>query len=259
MIVGWQNTLLANVYVYVDYEYLQNNISHSYTTVFSSYQNETQTIDSLKLYAQEPVKVNIRVEDKYGNSVPAKDTTIVLLTDEKLIKTGWILPDPGTEIGGIVQARGDYLGGDISKVIDGLTEKDIMQNFFRSIANPWNLIIDLGDKYELSQILTNQRYSSMEYSDVQGAYYRGDNVLAYNMYIWDEASNSWVFVSRHNITTPIVKQDTDYVRLGDAGDKTFLYPEEPRFTVPTRYFRYEALMGLSLSEISLFGRKASGN
>jgi hypothetical protein len=199
----------------------------------------------------EPIDVRVRVEDKYGNSTPAKDTTILLLTDEKLPKEGWTLPAAGTEIGGIRQCD----GLNMHYLIDGQTEEDVMKNYFVTEAgNPWNILIDLGENYELSQILTHQRYTWTDNS-VRGAYYRGDNVLAYNMYIWDDETEVWEFVSRHSISIPLVKQESDYVTLGNAGDKAFLYPEEPRFCKPTRYFRLEAVSGKYISEITLLGRK----
>ena len=251
MIVRWDDRLRAIVYVFVDFAYEQNGSRQEYTSVFSSYQSEARTIDSLKLFEGEPVGVKVRVEDKYGNAIPAKDTTIVLLTDEKISKAGWTLPASGTEIGGVRQSSGKNL----HYVIDGLTEEDVVANYFTTEDdNPWNILIDLGGTCELSQILTHQRYYSWDNS-IQGAYYRGDNVLAYNMYIWDEATGAWEFVSRHNITSPLVKQEADYVTLGHAGDRAFLYPEEPRFGKPTRYFRLEALSGKSISEITLSGRK----
>jgi hypothetical protein len=47
-----------------------------------------------------------------------------------------------------------------------------------------------------------------------------------------------------------------------------MYPDDPKFTKPTRWFRYEALTGFNndyqslgancLSEITLYGRKVEG-
>jgi hypothetical protein len=251
MIVKWDDPLKENVYVFVDFSYTQNSSRQEYSSVFASYQSETRTIDSLKPVSGEPISVKVRVEDNYGNSMQAKDTTLVLPVDEKLPKEGWTLPAAGTEIGGIKQCSGT----NIRHAIDGLTEVDVRNNFFiTTAANPWNLLIDLGGTYELSQILTHQRYSWTDTS-VQGAYYRGDNVLAYNMYTWDEETGAWEFVSRRSITAPLVKQESDYVTQGDAGDRGFLYPEEPRFSKPTRYFRLEAVTGKYISEITLFGRR----
>ncbi|MDR1222792.1 MAG: DUF4959 domain-containing protein [Tannerella sp.] len=251
MMIGWNDLSRASVYVYVDFSYVQNGSPQGYVSVFASNQSELRTIDSLKLFNREPVNVKVRVEDKYGNSAQAKDTTIVLLTDEKLPKEGWTLPPAGTEIGGVRQCDGLNL----PYIIDGLTEEDILKNFFvTEAANPWNILIDLGGSYELSRILTHQRYSWTDNS-FRGAYYRGENVLAYNMYIWDEETGAWEIVSRHSIYVPLVKQEADYVTLGHAGDMAYLYPGFPQFSKPTRYFRLEAITGRYISEITLFGRK----
>jgi hypothetical protein len=251
MMIGWMDLWEANVYVYVDFSYEQNGRPQEYVNVFASNQTEIRVIDSLKLFNREPVTVKVRVEDKYGNSAPAKDTTIVLLTDEKLSKEGWSLLPAGTEIGGVKQSDGLNL----PYVIDGLTEEDILKNYFiTEDANPWNILIDLGGNYELSRILTHQRYSWTDNS-IRGAYYRGENVLAYNMYIWDEETGTWEIVSRNSIYVPLVKQESDYMTLGHAGDMAYLYPGFPQFSKPTRYFRLEAITGRYISEITLYGKK----
>jgi hypothetical protein len=254
MIIRWEDVLKQSVYVNVDITYTQNGeLKHS-TTVNNTINTGSMTIDSLKLYNQEPVAVNVTIKDKYGNVAQSKDTTIVLLVDEQLPKSGWTLPAPRTVIGGIMQSEGDNNGANMMNVIDGLTEADRDYNFYYTAwANPWNIIIDLGKEYQLSRILTHQRYSYFDES-IQGAFYRWLNVMAYNMYIWDKANQSWEFVSRHDIPYPVVTEERDYVALGFAGDKAFLYPEEPNFSKPTRYFRYEALRGSCITEITLFGK-----
>jgi len=256
IIIKWEDLMRKNIYVFVDFSYTENGAKQSFTNVFASYMTESQSIDSLKLNDGQPIDIKVRIEDKYGNSTPAKDTTILLLTDEKLSKAGWTLPAAGVEIGGVIQSDGSNDDGDMPEVIDDLTEEDILKNFYLTNSNaPWNIIIDLGGEYELSRILTHQRHTWTSDMSLQGAYYRGDNVLAYNMYIWDGVNAEWEFASRHVIPTPLVKQESDYVVLGNAGDKAYLYPEEPKFSKPTRYFRFEALNGKYISEITLFGRK----
>jgi hypothetical protein len=235
----------------VDFAYSQNGVIHEYTSVFDSYLTETRTIDNLHLYDSEPLYVKVHVTDKFGNASSVKDTTLVLPTDEALPKNAWTLPGAGSVVGGAVQS-----GGNMIEAIDGLTEADVSQNYYLTNSNnPWNIIIDLGEKYELSRIVTNQRYSGGPLYSVQGNYYRGDNVLAYNLYIWDEAYLSWEFVGRHDIRYPLVNQESEFVALGNAGDMAFLYPEEPRFSKPTRFFRFEAINGKFISEITLYGRK----
>ncbi|MDR1455353.1 MAG: DUF4959 domain-containing protein [Tannerella sp.] len=253
IIIKWADSLKENIYVYATLDYVQDGEQLNHTGVFTS--NQPDVTVPIDLVTQNPVVVKIRVEDKYGNSTLAKDTTINLLQDGVIAKSGWTLPPPG-EFMGVLQADGNYNGGEMSKVIDGLTEEDILRNFYlTNESNPWNIIIDLGEKYELSRIITHQRYTWTD-TDVRGAYYRGDNVLAYQMYVWNEEELEWEYVSRHTIAVPSVKQESDYKMLGDAGDGAFLYPEEPKFSTATRYFRFEAVTGEYISEITLYGRKA---
>ncbi|MDR2765485.1 MAG: DUF4959 domain-containing protein [Tannerella sp.] len=252
LLVKWTDSLKENIYVYVTLDYLQDGKQANHIGVFTS--NQPEANFSIDLVTQNPIAVNVRVGDKYGNSSFAKDTTIRLLQDGMIAKNGWTLPPPG-EFLGVLQADGNYNEGDMMEVIDGLTEEDILRNYyFTNDANPWNIIIDLGEEYELSRIVTHQRYTWTE-TGVQGAYYRGNNVLAYEMYVWNGEDQEWEWVSRHNIATPTVMQESDYKTLGDAGDKAFLYPEEPKFSRATRYFRFEAVTGNYISEISLYGRR----
>jgi hypothetical protein len=254
MIVKWQDLLQQNVYVFVNYAYSLAGQNYTDTIVFASYNSEARTIDSLNLYNSEPMSVKVTVKDKYGNTAPSIDTVITLLTDKIIDKTLWSLPAYGTVMGGVTQNNGSENGGDMDKLIDGLTEETDAKNFYLTTAvNPWNIIIDLGEKRELSRIVTYQRYSYTDDTE-RGAFYRGDNVLSYNMYIWDEATQAWEFVSRHDIPVPVVKQESEYVTLGYAGDEAFLYPDEPQFSKPARYFRFEALNGKSISEITLYGK-----
>lgn len=133
---------------------------------------------------------------------------------------------------------------------------------------PWNLMIDLGDYYELSRIVTHQRHYGSGSSPVtQGQYYRGENVGSYNMYYWDEDLTQWVLINFHKIPIPIVMSELDYVKAGQAGDMAYMYPNLPDFTKKTRWFRYEAVSDFlsnytgtaanTLSEITLYGRKAT--
>ena len=256
MMVKWINVSTEPIYVWVDISYTQNGKRHDHTTVFTSYQSEARSIDSLKLYANEQVTVKVSVMDKYDNMVSAKDTAIVLLTDGMIPKEGWSLPVVGSPMGGIAQVGGMR----IDAVIDGVIDIDIENYFITAQTNPWNLIINLGENYELSRIVTHQRWSGYPSTfgilDHQGNLYRGDNVLTYNLYGWDEITQSWELMSRRTITEPIVTVDSEYTMLGKAGDMAFLYPEEPKFSKPTRWFRLEAINGKYISEITLYGRKA---
>jgi len=257
MLMKWNNVLREPVYVWVDLSYTQNGARSEHTAVFTTVQSEIRSIDSLKLYADEPVSVKVSVKDKYNNVVQAKDTTIVLLTDEEIAKDRWSLPSPYSVMGSVLQVDGMRL----EAVIDGLIDIDDENYFVTLQPNPWNIIIDLGEEYELSRIVTHQRWSGYADAvfgilDEQGNLYRGDNVLMYNMYGWDETVSRWELLSRRVINPPVVTVESQYTALGKAGDKAFLYPEEPRFSKPTRWFRFEAVNGKYISEITLYGRKA---
>jgi hypothetical protein len=247
--------LKQNLFVQVDVAYTQNGAKNNTTYVFNTSTTESRSID-LDLFNGEAVSVNVSVKDRYGNSAHANDTTLVLYSDEKLSKAGWTMPEPGFTLGDITQANGTYGGGTMEAVIDGLTEEDITPNYFYTTESNWNIIIDLGEKYELSRILTHQRYSYMTYEEgsVRGAFYRADNVLAYDMYVWDEDNQVWDPIPRRIVPIPVPRQDSEWLTYGFAGDMTFLYPSEPKFTKPTRYFRFAALNGKYISEISLYGK-----
>lgn len=255
LIVKWEDPT-ETVYVSVGLSYTQNSATQKYTRVFTSHQAEIQTIDSLKLYNSEPVTVQVTVKDKHGNTAAREDVVVALLADSQLEKTGWSLPEAGFSLGGVTQADGSANDGTAEEVIDGLSEGDgSYMNFYNTTeSNPWNIIIDLGQEYELSRIVTHQRSSGTAQYGLQGNLYRGDNVLAYNMYVWDEAGQEWKFVSRNDIYAPTVKLDSEWKLWGEAGDKAFFYPDEPKFTEPTRYFRFEAINGKCISEITLYGK-----
>jgi hypothetical protein len=125
-------------------------------------------------------------------------------------------------------------------------------------------MIDLGDYYELSRIATYQSHQSSDPYAV-GNYYGNYNVAIYNMYIWDDDQNGWEYVSQHTISKPVGLSAIEIIKMARAGDEALMYPEEPRFTKPTRWFRYEALFGFNdnytstaawgFSELTLYGRK----
>ena len=192
----------------------------------------------------------------FDNIIQAKDTTIKLLTDGILDKREWRIPVAGSLMGGVSQVNGQRL----EATIDGEVDIDVENYFSTSQESPWNIIIDLGDEYELSRVVTHQRWSGFDgvYGavDHQGNLYRGGNVLSYNLYGWDRADQTWKLFSRRVITPPIVTTEDEYTMLGKRGDMAYIYPEEPQFSKPTRWFRFEAVTGKYISEITLYGRKA---
>lgn len=277
--LDWTNELKQNINVYVDFKYVLNGAERSSTTVFSSnLAKERRFINDLALGPGQAVDVKVRVEDMYGNATQTIDKgKIELYEDIELPKSKWILPNPNDSIGGVPMCFGDGLEGRNRYVIDGIIDKGDNLNFMHTNSRgrtgknsdgnmPWNFIIDLGDYYELSRIVTVQRHSGGIANISRGQYYRSENVGIYNMYYWEESTKAWVAISQHKIPVPLDKSELEMVKLGEAGDMAYMYPDDPKYTKRTRWFRYEALKGFSgnytlddancLSEITLYGRKS---
>ncbi|MDR1115888.1 MAG: hypothetical protein LBL33_07065, partial [Tannerella sp.] len=232
---------------------------------------------------EEKIHVSVRVEDRYGNITESLDMgEISLLEDVKVPKDKWTMPATNDTIGGEPQAflnglfgRGYYLYDDI--IEDGVNFNTSHTLGYGRTGNtedgnvPYNIMIDLGDYYELSRIITHQRYvAGTNYiQDLENAgregYYREENVGIYRMYLWDDETQAWDTITMHKITFPNDLSDREYRLLGAAGDIAYMYPEEPQFTKPTRWFRYEALFGFNdnytskncncISEITLYAKK----
>jgi hypothetical protein len=280
LFMEWENVLLQNVNVYADLSYTQNGTPVEHKLIYTSnVLNERWVIRDLTLTEQEPMNVKIRVEDSYGNITDYIDKgQITLLEDEKIPKDKWTLPEVGTYMGD--EPMG-FLSGNEGRAIyaiDDIIDDGKNMNYVHTehrgrtgntvdLNSPWNIFIDLGDKYELSRIITHQRYSGG--SGLRGTYYMDENVGTYKMYIWNDERERWDSVSRHTIPYVEGLSDIEYLRMGKAGDMAYLYPDEPHFTPPTRWFRYESLLPFGktdvsswmnldhcLSEITLYGRKA---
>jgi hypothetical protein len=267
--VDWSNELEASINVYVDFTYRQDGNRRSLTSVFSSnLPHDRQFVYDLETDEQEPMSISVRVGDTYGNVVPSlSNENIMLYTDALIPKDNWILPEAGFVKGAISQVFANNLEGRLRYVADGIIDRERLGNYILtpSLVPPWSIMIDLGDWYELSRIVTHQRHYADD-MNTQGEYYRSVSIGIYNMYIWDDALNDWEYASQHKIPIPENLSEFEIVKMGQAGDKAYLYPDEPRFTRPTRWFRYEAYRGFldnytnypnTLSEITLYGRKAS--
>jgi hypothetical protein len=279
--LDWENELEQNVNVYVDFSFTQDGTSRALTSVFSSnLSKDRRFVNDLFLSSSEPVSVKVRVEDLYGNMTPAVDKgQIRLHEDSKIPKDRWVLPATNDSIGGVPMMYGDAYEGRLPHVIDDIVDWSDNNNFL-STANgrgrtgrpedgnlPWNLIIDLGDYYELSRIITVQRHGIL--SNVsRGDYYNRYNVGIYRVYIWDEEKQGWSDMVREcKIEIPVGLTEIEIARKGKAGDMFYFYPDDPQYTKPTRWFRYEALLGFGanhtsvdavcLSELTLYGRKAN--
>ena len=273
----WNNELQQNITVYVDYEFQDKGTTRNLTTVFSSNQLiDKRFINDLYLGPTDKVKVKVRVGDIYGNISESIDKgEFTLFEDKQIPKQNWILPNPNDTIGGVPMAFGNGLEGRSTKVIDGIIDRGDNLNFMHTQARgrtgkasdgnmPWNFIIDLGAKYEISRIVTVQRHSGGLANVSRGQYYQSENVGMYNIYIWDETLNEWEKVMQHKIPVPVGLTELEFVKMGEAGDMAYMYPDNPAYTKPTRWFRYEAVKSFNgnytlddancLSEITLYGR-----
>jgi hypothetical protein len=282
--MDWVNDLRQNVNVYADFSYTQYGKTNEIKLIYTSNVLEERWMirdlepDSL---TNEPVTVDlkIRVEDYYGNITDYIEMEpITMLVDEKIPKDKWLLPEVATYMDGVPMGYLSFGEGRASSVIDDIIDDGKNMNYGHtghrgqfggttSPNAPWNVLIDLGDEYELSRIITHQRYSEGETTSIRGQYYGGENVGTYKMYIWNEASERWDSIRRHMIPRVEGLSDMVYRQQGMAGDMAYMYPDDPQFTPATRWFRYEALwafgwMSVSefaqvncISEITLYGRR----
>jgi hypothetical protein len=84
--------------------------------------------------------------------------------------------------------------------------------------------------------------------------------------VFNDDTEVWDTVSTQRTPIPVGVSELEYVRLGEAGDMAYFYPDEPQYTRRTRWFRYEALHCFDdnytstgancMSELTLYGRKA---
>src|SRR5690606_7211190 len=278
--LDWENELEQNINVYVNFSYTQDGKPFEFTSVFSSnLASDRRFINYLFLTPEEKVTVKVRVEDIYGNTTELIEKgQVALYEDIEIPKQNWVLPNANDSIGGVPMCFGDGLEGRSRYVIDGIIDRGDNLNFMHTHSRgrtgrsedgnmPWNFIIDLGDYYELSRIITVQRHSGGLANISRGQYYQYENVGIYNMYYWDEDLEEWVHISQHKIEVPVGLSEIEIVKKGEAGDMAYMYPDDPQYTKPTRWFRYEAFKGFGgnytlddancLSEITLYGRKAN--
>jgi hypothetical protein len=299
----WQNELKEAVNVLVEYTFTLNGKTETLTKVFTSPDSIARFYIS-DLTVETPVTAKAWVTDIYGNESEKIDFgSLTVLKDRVIPKFDvdknplWKLPDektvPFAEYGdNVAQCFGSWYDGLLKNVIDGRIDgqDDVTVNYLfcptgddkngntivGTRGKPWDLIIDLGDYYELSRVLTHQRNTrdggdSDKYG--RGNYYRNGNVGTYRMYRWDEELKQWDTISLHRIPMPSVpnSSELEWHRLGVAGDLAYMYPnldgpntDSPAYTKPTRWFRYQALTGFRnnyknedfgcLSEITLYAK-----
>ncbi|MDR0505926.1 MAG: DUF4959 domain-containing protein [Dysgonamonadaceae bacterium] len=276
-IITWDNELRQTVNVYVDMLFDKQGERRERTWVLSSNNAALwETIDGITLADGETLSASIRLGDTYGNMTSSIDMgKISVMSDEILSKDNWRLPNTNDSIAGVPMCFGNGYECRSQHVIDGIISIGSMINIMHtdnrgrtgraSDGNaPWNFLIDLGDYYELSRIVTNQRHDFFAVAvspDLRGHYYMGENVNQYNMYFLDEETGQWEYISQHTIPVPTGLSNLEFAKKGFAGDMALMYPETPRFTRPARWFRYEAISGFDqpfvLSELTLYGRKAN--
>lgn len=286
-LVDWANELEQLINVYVSFKYNDNGHLRDIVSVFSSNElEERRFIQDLDLAATEPVEVKVRVEDHYGNTTEnISFGEIFLLEDEELDKSKWIIPNANDSTvnikgkiinTGVPAMFGDNLEGRMSKLIDGIIDRGDNLNFFHTGSRgrtgfsrdgnmPWNIIIDLGDYYQLSRVITVQRHSGGLANIERGQYYRAENCGEFRLYVFNEHTERWDSVTTQRTPIPQGVSDLQIVKMGEAGDMAYFYPDDPQYTPPTRWFRYEGLYCFDdnysstgancMSELTLYGKK----
>ena len=302
----WENELQQVVNVYAAFQYDEDGTNRDLIQVFSSGSlKDRRFVENVNTGPSTPVSVQAWVEDRYGNRSETKDFgNIFVLQDAPLDKTIMRFPDAadthvvlrnGSSFNTWVPAMyGNHLEGRMSKLIDGVIDRYNNLNFFhtggyghngstaptsytqgpyagRTLgANiPWNIILDLGDYYQLSRIVTVQRHSGNLENTSRGQYYQSENCGYFRLYFFDEDPDvmDWVLCSEQQTPRPSGISELEYVLLGEAGDMAYLFPDEPKYTKTTRWFRYECLACFDtnytstnancMSELTIFGKKAN--
>ncbi|MPM67797.1 hypothetical protein SDC9_114722 [bioreactor metagenome] len=177
---------------------------------------------------------------------------------------------------GVPAMFGNNLEGRMTKLIDGIIDRGDNLNFFHTGGRgrtgfsrdgnmPWNIIIDLGDYYQLSRVVTVQRHSGGLANIERGQYYRSENCGEFRLYVFNEQTEKWDSLTTQRTPIPHGVSDLQIVKMGEAGDMAYFYPDDPQYTQPTRWFRYEGLhcfvdnyssTGANcMSELTLFGKK----
>jgi hypothetical protein len=278
LFMDWKNELAQNMNIYAEINYTKEGKYTEHKLIYTS--NDTAVrwfVRDLDLKSQDSVSVKIRVEDMYGNMTDYIDKGKISLLEDVLVpKDKWKLWEANDSIGGVpmgffdgVEGRKEYLIDDI--IDDGQNINYVHTNsrgktgFARDGNVPWNVMIDLGEDYELSRIVTHQRNYTGGASSARGQYYSDENVGIYNLHIWNETGQAWDSITQNKILFPAGLTDMEYRQLGLAGDVGYFYPDDPKFTAPTHWFRYEAIKGFSsnytsirancLSEITLYAKK----
>ena len=280
--VDWTNNLSQTVHVHVHFKLLVSGEKRDVKMILSSNgMSERHLIKDLDVAPTDPVEISIHVEDQYNNSSEIIDIgTINLMEDSKIPKEKWTTPLANDSILGVPMMWGNGLEGRTRYAYDDIINVEHNNNYLHTNnvgrtgvqgqGNvPWNLLIDLGDYYELSRVITHQQHGSSASYNLfsQEIFYKSGNVGMYSLWIMNEEEQKWDSITTHIIPVPYNLTDIQLVRQALAGDETYFYPETPQYTKPTRWIRYEALRAFdnnysatnahTLSEITLYGRKAN--
>lgn len=287
-LVDWENELEKVVNIYIHFKFKQDGQERDLTQVYSSnVLKERRFISGLNLSPQESISVEVKVEDQYGNSTEYQSFgNISLLEDIEIDKSIWKIPeanDSTITIGngmvintGVPAMFGNNLEGRMSKLIDGIIDRGDNLNFFHTAGRgrtgfskdgnmPWNIIVDLGGYYQLSRIKTVQRHSGGLDNVSRGQYYRSENCGEFRLWVFNETTMQWDSISTQRTTIPSFTNELQFVKAGEAGDEAYFFPNDPQYTIATRWFRYEGLHCFDdnysstgancMSELTLYGKK----
>ncbi|GHT50825.1 hypothetical protein AGMMS49982_06870 [Bacteroidia bacterium] len=263
--VDWKNELRQNVNVYIDYSYRLNGQQVEKHSVVSSMNVDVREFVRMEdIPETEPITLKMRVEDRYGNSNVLAPVTVNLKHDEIIPKEDWFLPKELTDTLGVKMG---FFPGPIKTGGRVLIDGEIGgENFTKGEAlggnKPINFLIDLGAEWELSRIVTHQICEPAT-SMNRGSAYLDKEINVYRVYIYNSVAREWELIRQHSIIPPQFPVPRQYNLAARAGDFTYFYPDEIKFTAPTRWFRYEIVSvfdgtddhSFSLSEITLYGRK----
>jgi len=292
--LDWENELEQVVNIYIAYKYNEQGVARDLVRVFSSNKlKERQFVNDVFAGPTDPINVKVNVEDRYGNTSEVVDFgDIYLLEDYSFDKSIMSFPEAndstiilrnGTRFNtGVPALFGESYEGRMSKLIDDVIDRGDNLNFFHTGGRgrtgfskdgnlPWNVIMDLGDYYQLSRINTVQRHTGSlndpNSSINREQYYRSENCGEFRLYYFDEDILEWVLCSEQRTPIPEGLSELQYVLLGEAGDQAYMYPDDPQYTKPTRWFRYECLHCFDsnytstdancMSELTVYGKKAN--
>jgi hypothetical protein len=269
--LDWVNELGQSINVYLHFSYVKQGVTTEKNLIYTSNEGIVRWFIRDLDGIVDPVRVTLRVEDQYGNITGDIDKgSITILQDVPIPKEKWYLPEANDSIGGVPMGFHSGLEGSKDYIADGIIDDGLNQNYSHTrgfgrtgLAKdgnlPWNIIIDMGAEYELSRIITHQRYFDGS-SGLQKAYYTGENVQTYRIYLLNE-SGVWDTVRLHTIPSYAGTSEMEKYQSGVEGNMTYLYPDDPKFAKSARWFRYEALIGFGnssagcISEITLYGKQ----